>query len=70
MSNPARDELKDEREAAAYLRVSVSGMRKWRARRVGPKYARLGKIIRYRRSDLDAWVESHSQAHDVGEEKD
>src|SRR5262249_12958551 len=51
-------ELMNEREAAAYLGVSVSGMRKWRARQSGPKYARFGKIIRYRRSDLDAFVQS------------
>jgi len=52
------DELMTEKEAAAYLGVSVSGMRKWRAHQCGPKYARFGKIIRYRQSDLDAFVQS------------
>ena len=51
-------ELMTEQEAAAYLGVSVSGMRKWRARQSGPSYAKFGRIIRYRKSDLDAFVES------------
>jgi len=51
-------ELMTEQEAAAYLGVSVSGMRKWRGRQCGPKYARFGKIIRYRQHDLDTFVQS------------
>ena len=51
-------ELLTEREAAAYFGVSLSGLRKWRARHCGPQYARLFRLIRYRRSDLDAFVQS------------
>ncbi len=57
------DEIKDEREAAAYLRVSLSGLRKWRKRKCGPNYSRFGKVIRYRQSELDAWIDSHSKTH-------
>ena len=47
-----------EREAAKYLGVSASALRLWRARRSGPNYYRPGsKLIRYRRSDLDGWIE-------------
>jgi len=58
MIDQQQNQIKDEKEAAQYLHVSVSGLRKWRARQCGPKYARFGKIIRYRQSDLDAFVQS------------
>ena len=63
------DELMTEQEAAAHLGVSVSGMRKWRARQTGPKYAKFGKIIRYRRSDLDAFVQSRIVTPESPEQK-
>jgi len=58
-------ELMTEQEAATYLGVSLSGMRKWRARGYGPKYCRFGKIIRYKRSSLDQWVDSHTKTHET-----
>jgi len=39
--------------------LSVSGLRKWRKTGKGPKYLRLGRLIRYRRADIEAWLESH-----------
>ncbi len=53
------------RDAAAYLRVSVSFIRKLvRHRRI--PFARLGtKALRFRRSDLDRWVEAHSCGGEV-----
>lgn len=54
----------NEQEAANYLNVSLSGLRKWRTRRVGPRYCRFGRLIRYRQSDLDAWVDARSSKRD------
>ena len=62
-------ELLTEQEAAAYLGLSVSGLRKWRFRRCGPKYAKFGKIIRYRRSDLDTFVQSRIVTPESPEQK-
>jgi hypothetical protein len=48
-------------EAAGYLRVSESTLAKLRMRTnraKGPKFGRLGGCVIYRKSDLDAWVES------------
>ncbi len=49
-----------EKEAAKYLGVSSASLRLWRgSERGGPRFFRAGrKLIRYRRSDLDRWVES------------
>jgi hypothetical protein len=44
--------------AAAYLRISSSLLEKLRGRGTGPRYAKLGKIVVYERSDLDLWADS------------
>jgi len=45
--------------AAKYIGVSEATLRLWRSHGEGPPYFRAGeKLIRYRRVDLDAWIES------------
>jgi len=53
------DHLLTEFEAAAYLGVSPKSLRNWRWRGDGPTFVKLGgrKLVRYRRSDLSAFVE-------------
>ncbi len=47
------------RQAARYLGVSEAALRLWRSRGEGPRYFRAGeKLVRYRRADLDCWIES------------
>ena len=52
------------REAAAYARLSESYLAKLRmgtSRIKGPKYILIGlRAIRYRRSDLDAWMNARA----------
>jgi predicted DNA-binding transcriptional regulator AlpA len=63
-----RPELLDEREAAAYIGFSAAYLRADRyrghvgAHTPGPAYLRLGRTIRYRREDLDAWLAKHRVA--------
>lgn len=49
----------DERGAGRYLGVSAASLRLWRATGGGPPYFKpgAGKLIRYRKSDLDSWIE-------------
>ena len=49
----------NEREAAAVVGCSVALLRKWRLFREGPSYVKIGRLVRYRQSDLDAFLESH-----------
>lgn len=43
-------------QAAAYLGVAVSTLAKWRVSGTGPPFHRpRPRIVRYLRSDLDAW---------------
>lgn len=43
-------------EAAAVLGFSPRALEAWRCRGGGPRYLRVGRSIRYRPSDLDAWA--------------
>lgn len=46
-------------EAAEYLGVTADTLAAHATRGTGPRYAKLsGRAVRYRRQDLDAWVES------------
>ena len=49
------------REAAAYLRIHVVTLSNWRAKFRGPKAVRVGAAVRYKRSDLSAWLDAHTQ---------
>lgn len=47
-------------DAAEHLDVSARTLEDWRLRSIGPPYVRFGVgTIRYRISDLDAWVQAH-----------
>lgn len=43
--------------AAEYLGLSHNTLSAWRKTDQGPPYVRLGRAVRYRRADLDAWAE-------------
>jgi excisionase family DNA binding protein len=46
-------------QAAKYLGISEAVLRLWRSEGKGPRYFRAGeKLVRYRRADLDAWIEA------------
>ena len=56
--NDKHDLVLTESEAARQLRVSVTGLRKWRRDGTGPAYVRLGgRLIRYRPTDIAQWLE-------------
>jgi excisionase family DNA binding protein len=47
-------------EAAEYLAVPVRQLVQWRYLGRGPTYVKLVRSVRYRRADLDAWLEAHA----------
>lgn len=58
-------ELLTSPEAARYIRLSERTLAYLRASGDGPKFIRLhsdGRGVRYRRADLDAWVDSRGAA--------
>lgn len=47
-------------EAAEYLGLAISTLNKWRCYQIeGPAFVKLGKAVRYRKEDLDAFLKSH-----------
>ena len=46
-----------EKELAAYLQVALRTVRHWRSERAGPKVLWAGGRPRYRKSNVDAWLE-------------
>lgn len=52
------DRLMTIEEVAGYLQVPVKTLYDWRHRGCGPRGMRVGRYARYRRDDVDAWLES------------
>jgi len=54
-------------QAAAYLSIPKATLYTWRTRRAGfgPRAVKIGGCLRYRRSDLVAWVAEHVENFDV-----
>ena len=46
------------RQAAQYLGLAVSTLNKWRCHGGGPEFLKLGRAVRYRQDDLDAFLET------------
>ncbi|ARP98244.1 helix-turn-helix domain-containing protein [Pseudorhodoplanes sinuspersici] len=53
------DDLLNEIEASDILRVSVRTLQSWRCGGAGPAFIRIGRAIRYRYSDLLAYVDQN-----------
>jgi predicted DNA-binding transcriptional regulator AlpA len=50
--------LIDEKEAATYIGYTVRCLQNWRLRGGGPRFVKVSaRSIRYRRSDLNKWIE-------------
>lgn len=44
-------------QVADYLNVPVKTVYRWRLMGTGPRGARVGRYVRYRRADVEAWFE-------------
>lgn len=61
------DPLLRPREAAEYLRVSADHLAQLRYRGQGPAYLKPSpKVVLYRRSALDTWLNASEQSGTVG----
>ena len=44
-------------QASQYLGVSQAALRTWKRDGKGPVFFRAGKLLRFRKSDLDQWIQ-------------
>ena len=55
MDESAQDRWLSRAELAARLGVPVKTLAEWASKGTGPRYAKFGKHVRYRLSDVIAW---------------
>lgn len=48
-------------QLASYIDVPERTLEEWRRKGTGPRCVRIGKHVRYRLRDVDAWMEEHSR---------
>ena len=53
----ASDALATPEEIAEFLRVPVQLLYRWRYERRGPPSFRIGRYVRYRRVDVERWLD-------------
>ena len=59
------DQILSLLDASKLLGVSPATMRFWKRKGRGPSYVRVGRLLRYQRADLIAWIERHRVATDA-----
>lgn len=52
------ERLHDIDEVSAWLKIPRGTLYNWNYRGVGPRVTKVGQAVRYRRSDVLAWLES------------
>ena len=65
MADQSLSAFLSESDAADYLGISKKTLQRWRFDHKGPAYAKLNnKLIRYRLTDLDEWMDQQLISHD------
>ncbi len=52
--------LVDEDSAAAVLNVEPKTLQAWRCRGVGPRWVKVGRLVKYSPDSLNAWIEAQT----------
>jgi len=56
MSDQSLETLLNEKELSHLLRVSIGTLRFWRTLDRGPRYRKVGQLVRYAPSDVHEWL--------------
>lgn len=58
---PIKGDLLNTEQAAVYLGVTPRTLEVWRCvKRHAIPYIKVGRLVKYRQTDLDAWLASHT----------
>lgn len=62
----ASDRLLSAQEVAQFLGVPLATLYQWRTKGTAPRAVKVGRHIRFRQEDLNAWCESNSDQPRLG----
>ncbi len=65
MSEQSLETLLDEKELSRLFHVSIGTLRFWRAIGRGPRYRKVGQLVRYAPSDVKEWLERRPAGGEV-----
>ena len=60
MKQDLAKQLLNEHEVASTCGISVLTLRKWRSLRRGPRFLKIGSLVRYRPQDVAAWIDTQT----------
>ena len=60
MTTAERRPLATPVQIAEYLEIPEPTLRQWRHKGTGPQWTRVGRHVRYRWSDVEAWLDSQT----------
>jgi hypothetical protein len=66
---PSPEELLTPAEVAAHYKIPVRTLHQWRYLGLGPRAAKIGRHLRYRRADLDAYFDQQARNDAAGSPK-
>jgi len=55
-------QLLTEQKASEMLNCTTAALRRWRRERRGPRFIKMGRLIRYNHADLESYVEQSTQS--------
>jgi hypothetical protein len=65
---PASEELLTPAEVSAYYKIPIRTLHQWRYQHTGPRAAKIGRHLRYRKADLDAYFDEQTKTDGRGPE--
>jgi hypothetical protein len=58
---PFKLNLMDSVQLADFLTNKPNTVEGWRIKGIGPKYIKIGRLVRYRLADVEEWIESQAR---------
>jgi excisionase family DNA binding protein len=65
--DPSGQDLMLMEEVAERLRIPVKTLKDWRLDGIGPPGVKIGRRVKFRRRDVDAWIDAQFAAVDTPE---
>lgn len=60
-----QETLLTETDVSKHLRVSVACVRRWRLEHRGPRFLKIGSLVRYRPEDVEEWINTRPAGGEV-----